>query len=46
VALLRGFLHVLIGAVLAWEVLALAHLPVVREELRWPLAFVFALFCM
>src|SRR5262245_24805797 len=45
-ALVRGVLHVLIGAVLAWEVLALAHLPVVREELRWPLALIFALFCM
>src|SRR5262245_12804715 len=45
-ALLRGMLHVVIGAVLAWEVLALAHLPVVREELRWPLALVVALFCL
>jgi len=44
--LLRGLLHVLIGAVLAWEVLALAHLPVVSAELRWPLAIVFALFCL
>jgi hypothetical protein len=43
-ALIRGLLHLLIGALLAWEVLATAYLPVLSEPVRWSLAIAFALF--
>lgn len=42
--LLRGLLHFVVGALLAWEVLALAHLPLVPADMRWPLAAALAAF--
>ncbi|WP_217653955.1 DUF4105 domain-containing protein [Variovorax sp. OV329] len=41
---MRGLLHVLIGGLLAWEVLATAHLPLLPEAFRWPLAIALGLF--